>query len=753
MRVPMKATVAVLAACTVVVAAPGPGAGAAVPAQRAAAATSATSTSGTATAAADSACSDVLVLAVPGNRQGPTPTRPWSAGATLDRFVAAFGERSTADRRTVSTTVIAADTASVRTLAPRRSGARPAAAVVTPDRVRAWRGASWQLAGQVQNGVLTAAERCPGQQLVLAGYSQGAMAVHRALLGLAGRPAVLRRVSSVVLVGDGDRRRWTAAPWIVGAPRALRSGQGVVPRYLQAVGDVPTGPMPAALWQVCTRGDLVCDLSRVHFGDAVARHQGYSSGTGGERVSAVGRAAWERTTRWPLPDPVTTTVPATAGEPVGTVQADGQRGVQLGVRVRAGDLSSVQWRDATGLPTGLGLTKSGLLTGTVATAGTYVVDYTVENTAAAVRGLVRGRVVVEVAAATTSPAADVSAGGAQSCAIGSDGVLSCWGANPYGQLGDGTTTARRYPRAVGTATDWSAVSTGGSTTCGVRASGLAFCWGLNQWGQLGDGTRTKRLSPVRVAGGSWESVSAGWFHTCGVKTDGSAWCWGSNDSGQLGDGTLTQRLTPVRVAGGGTWREISVGGFDTCGVKQDGTAWCWGRSMFGELAVSGYVSKSSPQRIGAASDWLTVQASWNHTCGLRSGGAAYCWGKNDRGQRGDASRSDTATVTPVAGEHRFTTISVGDTHTCAVDRTSSLWCWGYNRYGQFGDGASRDALVPVAAAGALTWRSFDAGWLHGCGITTGGAAKCWGSNIDGQLGNGTVADRAVPTDLYRGDLT
>ena len=44
------------------------------------------------------------------------------------------------------------------------------------------------------------------------------------------------------------------------------------------------------------------------------------------------------------------------------------------------------------------------------------------------------------------------------------------------------------------------VSAGGAHTCGVTTEGVAYCWGWNGFGQLGDGTTTTRTKPVAVAG-------------------------------------------------------------------------------------------------------------------------------------------------------------------------------------------------------------------------------------------------------------
>ena len=63
----------------------------------------------------------------------------------------------------------------------------------------------------VQNQLRGRAAACPAERIVLSGYSQGAMVVHRALQDLdrAGDPTarqILARTDGVVLISDGDRR-------------------------------------------------------------------------------------------------------------------------------------------------------------------------------------------------------------------------------------------------------------------------------------------------------------------------------------------------------------------------------------------------------------------------------------------------------------------------------------------------------------------------------------------------------------------
>jgi alpha-tubulin suppressor-like RCC1 family protein len=76
------------------------------------------------------------------------------------------------------------------------------------------------------------------------------------------------------------------------------------------------------------------------------------------------------------------------------------------------------------------------------------------------------------------------------CAL-SAGSLTCWGANPLGELGDGTSVDRGAPTL---AVDRSmtpllgsegSIALGKAHTCAIAASGALYCWGANQRHQLG----------------------------------------------------------------------------------------------------------------------------------------------------------------------------------------------------------------------------------------------------------------------------
>lgn len=120
---------------------------------------------------------------------------------------------------------------------------------------------------QAMTDLTKQATSCPGQEIIVAGYSQGAMVMHRVLHQLDGSAAgrqILSRVAAAALIADGDQVAYdnevmdgSAWPWAYGV--------GQVDRAVSGSSAAPfNGSLRSRVIRVCNRGDLVCD-----FGTAV----------------------------------------------------------------------------------------------------------------------------------------------------------------------------------------------------------------------------------------------------------------------------------------------------------------------------------------------------------------------------------------------------------------------------------------------------------------------------------------------------
>lgn len=686
---------------------------------------------GAATAATVDRCDDTLLLTVDGGgEQAAGNGRP---GRTVEVFRRAIMTYAATAGRSVNSVGIELDAAAPRALVGTSPGTTQVKKSLTAQRVRLWRK---PVATGVQRAVSAldqATLECPSQQVLLAGYAQGAAVVHRVLVRLQVRPEGLVRIAGVALVSDPDRRsRSTAA--LLGAPVAGSASSGLFPRFLEAVADVPPPSPTYSVFSVCTAGDLVCDPRNNRVKDALRLARSYHSGSGARQVRAAAAATWRTVRQWPVPRPDIQVVSSELGQPVS---------LQLSVDVLPGVAAGVVWSDAQQLPPGMTLSAGGLLSGVPTGYGTWNITYLVANTAP-VTTAVPGVVVLTVAAESTG----VSAGGQSTCEVRTDTTTWCWGRNNFGQLGNGSVQPSVVPVEVAGTAGWSSVSTSGSTTCGTKTTGTLWCWGLNNFGQLGIGRGKSRSTPVQVGTSTaWTSVSTSWFHTCATRANGTLWCWGSNLRGQLGNGGFENNGSPSRVGQDSDWASVSTGGFSTCAVRQDGGAWCWGQNVFGQNANANESPQPRPTLVPGGLTWAEVSAGWAHTCGVTLDGAAWCWGLNNRGQLGDGTRTLRRAPVPVSGARIWTTLSVGDATSCGVDNTGAAWCWGSNNYAQLGDGSRTHRSVPVLVRSERPWLSIDAGWFHECGAQDDGMTACWGNNELGQIGNGSRQDQPAPEEV------
>ena len=193
------------------------------------------------------------------------------------------------------------------------------------------------------------------------------------------------------------------------------------------------------------------------------------------------------------------------------------------------------------------------------------------------------------------------------CGVTLDDVAYWWGFNEFGQLGSGSIGGLSYhPVQVASGLPFRQINAGATRTCGVTPDRLAYCWGANWFGDVGDGTPDGaidivRAAPVPVVGGlRFRDLSdGGEYHNCGITLSGRAYCWGFNSSGQVGDGTTTNRPAPVPVVTRLHFSQLTTGTNFTCGVARGHAAYCWGANYGGQLGDGTTTSSPTPVPVAA----------------------------------------------------------------------------------------------------------------------------------------------------------
>lgn len=204
--------------------------------------------------------------------------------------------------------------------------------------------------------------------------------------------------------------------------------------------------------------------------------------------------------------------------------------------------------------------------------------------------------------AAATQATQVVAGTSHSCALLANKNVKCWGLNTFRQLGSPTNTTPAVNAPVDVpnlANNITELASMADHTCAVHSDDSISCWGANPYGQLGDGTVAPFKGAVKVDGiGNARQVSTGVSHSCALVAGGAVKCWGSNEFGQLGNGTTTTSSKPVSVIGlARPATEITVGGYHSCARLDTGQYFCWGRGSKGQLGDGTNSNSATPRLV------------------------------------------------------------------------------------------------------------------------------------------------------------
>lgn len=420
-----------------------------------------------------------------------------------------------------------------------------------------------------------------------------------------------------------------------------------------------------------------------------------------------------------------------------------------------------------------------------------------------------------------SRALQVSAGGQHTCAVDQFGGVQCWGANTNGQLGNNSVVDQFAPVDV-TGLDYSsnstrAIAAGNAHACALTSTGAVKCWGANNWGQLGDGSYTQRLVPADVIGlaSGVAAITAGGDITCALMLTGVVKCWGSNANGELGIGMVggsRNVATDVPQFSGGGAVSVSAGNGIAFALLPDSSVVGWGLANAGRLGNNATLGNFPLpiQTLGvggngnlrlAASDTfpapftlqsrfgvgrnevvnsnpvtvsgITSAATVTITGGLVSiDGGSYFAGPGSVANGGivrvrvtASANYDTLSVATlnIGGQTAsfqvrtrknpsdasvVPAVALGENFTLILGSNGLVYGAGYNGTRQMGNGSTLNATAHAPVAGLTNIRRIAAGGNHALALRSDGTVVAWGYNAAGQLGGAGAANSSgYPTQV------
>jgi alpha-tubulin suppressor-like RCC1 family protein len=315
-----------------------------------------------------------------------------------------------------------------------------------------------------------------------------------------------------------------------------------------------------------------------------------------------------------------------------------------------------------------------------------------------------------------------------------------WGANNYGQTGNGTTEYRAIdPRSnVVALDDVRQLALGLNHTIGLTSDGKVYGWGSNQFGQIAQDKRlAQRPVPSLIDNlPVVRQVAASQDHSLALSTDGTVWAWGLNIAGQLGDGSAEDRFRPAQVGGLRDVTQIAAGYRMSLALRRDGSVWAWGADCQAQSRGGDFLATVSQLAAGGA----YADAG---TASTTAGSYANISPEEDCINE-DVVGIGSRTPLRIKGLPRIRQVAAGFGHMVALDEQGQVWAWGCNTYGQIGNGTvgrgTGANLTPSAVPGMTAVRQVAAGYRHTLILKEDGQLWAWGHNYSGELGTGKEDD-------------
>lgn len=256
----------------------------------------------------------------------------------------------------------------------------------------------------------------------------------------------------------------------------------------------------------------------------------------------------------------------------------------------------------------------------------------------------------------------IAVGKDHSLALGTDGKVYAWGANNYGQLGNGTTTNSGELQPIVGLENIEKIVAYENISYAIDKEGNAYVWGegytkapqkitffariidisgnylLSEYGTVWNLQNLEEKVPSLT---NITEIAAGNGHGLALNSSGKVLTWGNNSYGQLGDGTTKERTTPKAIENLPEVESVKASGYSSYLLTKQGEIYSFGRNTNQSLGLDqNYASVVVPTKLEIA-EVERISAGQNYGVAVTKEGFSYSWGANNYGQLGLEHKEET----------------------------------------------------------------------------------------------------------------
>ena len=322
-------------------------------------------------------------------------------------------------------------------------------------------------------------------------------------------------------------------------------------------------------------------------------------------------------------------------------------------------------------------------------------------------------------------------------AIDTNDNLWSWGANDFGQLGNGTTDNKLnvFTKISFDGTPKKICSSGNSKYV-IDSNGDLWSWGNNKYGQLGNGGTSNVLVPTKLnLSFKVFDIACTFKNVLALDTKGNLYAWGNDDYSNLG----TSNKYPTLLASGIKFKSIDTDGEAHVAVSTDGKIYRWGREAVknGQTTI---ISNVPTKKLDNDTKFVKVVVSVKgHLIALDEEGHMWAQGANGDGQLGNGTTNYSSSLILVIPNKIFIDVDASGYTSYALDTEGNVWAWGLNSSCYFGSGSNENSSIPVKVNIPTKVKNITKTYA----LDENNNAWFWGSNY-GYSGDGTNTSVCTP---------